>query len=73
MAGDPLAAPLLAGLGLTQFSMNAAAISAVKARLRQISLAEANAFANQALQMASAQEVRRLLNLIDQKSGADCL
>jgi phosphocarrier protein FPr len=70
IAGDPLVAPLLVGLGLTQLSMNAPAIPAVKERLRQISLEEANTLAAQALQCVSASEVTHLLNVAGQGSGA---
>lgn len=62
IAGDPLVAPLLVGMGVTHLSMNAPAIPAVKARLRQIALAEANVLADHALQAASGVEVNRLLH-----------
>jgi phosphocarrier protein FPr len=71
LAGEPPVAPLLVGLGLTRLSMNAPAIPAVKERLRRVSLAEANALADQALQSASALEVTRLLKVAGQDSGAD--
>lgn len=48
MAGEPLAIPILLGLGLDEFSMNAAAIPEAKAIIRSLSLAEAKGVAARA-------------------------
>ncbi len=48
MAGEPSAIPILLGLGLDEFSMNAAAIPEAKAIIRSLSLAEAKGIATRA-------------------------
>ncbi|WP_437567367.1 phosphoenolpyruvate--protein phosphotransferase [Sorangium sp. So ce542] len=57
MASDPLAALLLLGLGLRDFSMEAAAIPEIKETLRRVTVAEAEAVAAEALACATAEEV----------------
>ena len=61
MASDPEAAELLLGLGVTELSAAPAAIPAVKARVRQVRLAEAQGLAAEALTCGSAAEVRALI------------
>jgi multiphosphoryl transfer protein len=61
MAGDPLAAPLLIGLGVTELSMSPPAIPLVKAALRQVDTATASRIAKEALSLANATEVRALV------------
>jgi phosphotransferase system enzyme I (PtsI) len=61
LAGDPAAAPVLAGRGLRKFSMNAGAVAGVKRALRQISLAEAQALAGQVCRMDTERAVKALL------------
>jgi multiphosphoryl transfer protein len=61
LAGDPLATPLLVGLGLDELSMGAAAIPAVKARLRTLTLPEAQAIVDGALSQPSAAAVQTYL------------
>jgi len=53
MAGEPYAIPILLGLGLDEFSMNAAAIPEAKAIIRSLSLVEAKGIAANADQVAS--------------------
>lgn len=60
MAGDPKGAIILVGLGVAELSMSIPSIAAVKAKLRQISLAEAQVLAKKALACRNAAEVRRL-------------
>jgi phosphoenolpyruvate-protein phosphotransferase len=60
VAGDPVGAILLAGLGVTELSMSIPSVAAVKAKLRGISLAEAQSLAQRALKCRNAVEVRRL-------------
>lgn len=61
LAGDPLAQPLLVGLGITELSMSPALIPAAKATIRQISLSAAQELARQALELESAPAVRGYL------------
>lgn len=59
--GNPLAAPLLLGLGLNEFSMAPAAIPGVKAILRRFSLVECHGIAAHVLELATADEVKAFL------------
>ncbi len=61
LASDPLAAPLLVGLGVTELSAAPGAVPELKARLRGVSLEACRSLARQALELASAAEVRVLL------------
>jgi phosphotransferase system enzyme I (PtsI) len=61
MAGDPLAAILLVGLGYRSLSMEPAAIPEIKEALHRVSLEEAIAVAEEALTLSSAEEVEHLL------------
>ena len=54
MAGDPLATPLLIGLGVTELSMSPPAIPLVKAAVRKVDTATATRTAQEALTLASA-------------------
>jgi phosphotransferase system enzyme I (PtsI) len=63
MAGEPLFAAVLLGLGLDELSMNATAIPAVKAVLRGAHLADAQALAQEVLGLATAAEVEALVEL----------
>ncbi|HET8977975.1 MAG TPA: phosphoenolpyruvate--protein phosphotransferase [Solirubrobacteraceae bacterium] len=58
LAGDPAAAILLVGLGVTELSMAPALIPEVKAALRSVDLADARAAAAAALEAGSAAEAR---------------
>ncbi len=61
LAGEPLALPILLGLGLDEFSMNAPAIPAAKALLRRLRVDEARDIAGAALELEDADEVRALV------------
>lgn len=61
LAGDPLATPLLLGLGVVELSMSAPAIPAVKQAVRTTDLARARELADRALALATGAEVRALL------------
>jgi len=61
LAGEPLAAPVLLGLGLDEFSMNPRAIPFVKRKLRSLDSREAKQIAEHALQLSSAGEVKQYL------------
>nr|WP_199064760.1 phosphoenolpyruvate--protein phosphotransferase [Chromobacterium sp. ASV5] len=60
IAGDPLGACLLAGLGVNELSMSPRDIAAVKAALRRNRLADLRTLAERALDCDSADEVRQL-------------
>jgi phosphoenolpyruvate-protein phosphotransferase len=60
VAGDPLGAALLAGLGVDELSISTSDIGTVKALLRRHSLEELQALAQQALHQDHAHEVRAL-------------
>jgi multiphosphoryl transfer protein len=60
IAGDPLGATILVGLGVTELSVSIPSVAAVKAKLRGLSLAQAESLATRALQCRTAQEVRSL-------------
>lgn len=61
LAGEPAAVPLLLGLGLDEFSMNAPAIPIVKQIIGQLTMPEAEAIADRALTFRSAEDVRTYL------------
>jgi len=60
LAGEPTAAVLLAGLGVTELSMAPGLIAGVKQALRSVSLAQARAAAQSALDADSAHAARAL-------------
>jgi phosphocarrier protein FPr len=60
LAGDPLAVPLLVGLGVDELSLSASGIAEIKARVREFSLASARELAQSALALDSAGAVREL-------------
>lgn len=60
MAGDPVYAPLLLGLGVDSLSMTPAWIPSVKYLIRAMTMADAQALAREALAMASAREIQKL-------------
>ncbi|WP_078379739.1 phosphoenolpyruvate--protein phosphotransferase [Sutcliffiella halmapala] len=57
MAGDPIAIPILLGLGLDEFSMSATSILPARSQLRGISKEEAASYREQILAMGTAEEV----------------
>jgi phosphotransferase system enzyme I (PtsI) len=61
LAGEPLAIPILLGLGLDEFSMNPPAIPLAKQVIRALTLDEARELAQTALEMDSPDEVRALV------------
>jgi len=61
MAGDPLAVPLLIGLGLHEFSMSPASLLAVKRRVGQLDQGECRALTERILDMDTPEEVRAAL------------
>jgi phosphoenolpyruvate-protein kinase (PTS system EI component) len=61
LAGEPLAIPILLGLGLDEFSMNPPAIPLAKQIIRALTVEEAREVAEAALEMDSAEGVRALV------------
>ena len=61
MAADPLATPLLLGLGVEEFSVSPPLIPELKRAIARWTLPEAEALAREALQMESSDAVRKLL------------
>lgn len=59
-AGDPLATPILLGLGLDELSMNAASLPEVKKVVRSIKYSEAKEMAEKALKLSTIEETREL-------------
>jgi multiphosphoryl transfer protein len=68
LASDPLAAPLLVGLGVRGLSAAPAAVPAIKAQLRGLGLDACRAAAREALALTSAEDVRAL---VAQRFGAE--
>jgi phosphotransferase system enzyme I (PtsI) len=64
LAGDPLATPVLLGLGVDEFSMNSRAIPAVKQAIRLYNLDETREIARRALSLPTAAEVRGYLESV---------
>jgi len=58
VAGDPLGAVILTGLGVAELSMAIPSVAAVKAHLRGFSLSAAQTIARKALACSSAEQVR---------------
>ncbi|MFT0169687.1 phosphoenolpyruvate--protein phosphotransferase [Paraburkholderia mimosarum] len=58
LAGDPLAVPLLVGLGVAELSVDPVSVPSIKARVRKLDYDECRERAQQALALESAQAVR---------------
>ncbi|MGY1846400.1 phosphoenolpyruvate--protein phosphotransferase [Blastococcus sp. SYSU DS1021] len=61
MAADPLAVPLLLGLGVTELSVAGAAVPRVKAAVRALALRACDELAKECLEVGTVEEVRQLL------------
>ena len=61
VAGEPLGAVILARLGVTELSVSIPSIAAIKARIRTISMRDAQNLARRALACDSAEAVRALV------------
>ncbi|MCZ2497171.1 phosphoenolpyruvate--protein phosphotransferase [Xylophilus sp. Kf1] len=71
LAGEPLGAALLAGLGVHELSMSSGDIGSVKALLRRHSLAELQDMARRALEVDTADEVRAIGTALRPAADAD--
>lgn len=60
-ASDELSIPVLVGLGVRELSVSPYAVPRVKASIRELDVARCSAVAQQALTLASADEVRKLV------------
>ncbi|MGQ9534364.1 MAG: phosphoenolpyruvate--protein phosphotransferase [bacterium] len=70
LAGDPLAIPLLIGLGIDELSMSPSSIPRAKLVLRTLTIPQCQEIAQEALKFRTALEVRRFLNRIVRKKFA---
>jgi phosphocarrier protein FPr len=70
LAGNPLATPLLVGIGLDELSMAAPAIPAVKAAVRGLTLARAEEIAEKALGLESGTAVAQYLGTTADKGNS---
>ncbi|UBF27037.1 phosphoenolpyruvate--protein phosphotransferase [Kovacikia minuta CCNUW1] len=61
IAGEPLGAAILTGLGVAELSVSIPSVAAVKAKLRSFSLPQTQDLAKRALKCRNAQEVRALV------------
>ena len=61
LAGDPVAIPVLLGLGVDELSADVPLVPAVKARVRALSFAECEVTAREALEADDAAQVRELV------------
>jgi multiphosphoryl transfer protein len=61
LGSDPIAIPILVGLGMDELSVSIPAVPTVKALVRGLSLAKIQPLARLALQCSTAQEVRELV------------
>lgn len=68
LASDPAAVPILVGLGATELSTVPGFVAEAKAIVRGLTLADARAHAEQALQCNSAAEVRALARAFEEKT-----
>ncbi|MBI1880795.1 MAG: phosphoenolpyruvate--protein phosphotransferase, partial [Chloroflexi bacterium] len=62
LAGNPLAIPVLLGLGLDEFSMTASAIPAAKALIRSLSIPQAQRIAAACLKLTDLEDVHQFLS-----------
>ena len=71
MAGEPLYAPLLVGMGLDELSIAAASLPRVKEVIRRLNLAEAQELAAATLNATNSREVLAMLNVLLQRIDPD--
>jgi phosphotransferase system enzyme I (PtsI) len=69
MAGDPLAAVILLGLGLDEFSMSASTIPLIKEIIRQVRFEEVKEVAKKVLEMETSEEVTNYVFKFLKNSG----
>jgi phosphotransferase system enzyme I (PtsP) len=69
MAGDPAAALLLLGMGVTSLSSNAASLLRVKWVIRNFNIARAKEVLDNVIQMEDAQSIRRYVGTVLEDAG----
>ena len=69
MAGDQLAVPLLLGMGLDAFSMNATSILRARSIINNLDYQSAQTLANQALMLSTSKEVESLVQAFLKKNN----
>lgn len=69
LAGDPLATPLLLGLGLDELSASPKLIPLVKQTIRRFSLKDGHRIAQKAMKLTNAKEVRDYIQGILKETG----
>jgi phosphocarrier protein FPr len=69
VAGDPAGALTLSGLGVSELSVAIPTIPSIKALLRSVSMADAEALARKALACENAAEVRALVQAMLARVG----
>lgn len=62
MAGEPMVAPILLGLGIRELSMSAVSVPEVKATIRAMTVADAEALIGRVKKLATAAEVRAMVS-----------
>jgi phosphoenolpyruvate-protein phosphotransferase (PTS system enzyme I) len=62
MASDPVATLLLLGFGMTEFSVNPAALLKIKKIITSVDMAYAREVADKAMQLATAEEIETYLS-----------
>ena len=62
MAGEPMIAPILIGLGIRELSMSAVSVPEVKATIRAMSVVDAEALIERVRRLATAAEVRAMVS-----------
>jgi phosphocarrier protein FPr/phosphocarrier protein len=67
LASDPLAVPILLGLGVTELSSTPAQVPAIKAAIRAVTLAQCRELADGVLALADAAQVRALARSFQEK------
>jgi phosphotransferase system enzyme I (PtsI) len=71
LAGEPLAAPILLGLGLDEFSMSPARVPLIKRVMKSLSKAECKVFADEVLGLDDTEAVMKASEAFLQKHGID--
>ena len=71
MAGDPLYAPLLVGMGLDELSVGASSLPRVKEVIRRLKLTEAQELAAATLPAVRSQDVMAMLTALLQRIDPD--
>jgi phosphocarrier protein FPr len=66
LAADPLAAPILLGLGLDEVSLNPQAIPGFKQAIAQLTMAQAETIVASAMDQDSAADVTELIRKLSQ-------